>query len=79
MTSYWGLSKSKLFCLNFQKHTFKIGQDQSSLLKHCLSTQRRAHARPRAMPCALLSFTNNTAFYYKHSSAVKTIAAKFKL
>ena len=31
----------------------------------CLSTQRRPHARPRAMPRALFSFTNNNLFYYK--------------
>ena len=46
---------------------FIIGQDQSSLLNHCLSTQWRPHARPRAMRRALLSFTNNTAFFYKQS------------
>ena len=30
------------------------------------------------MPRAVFSFTNNNPFYYKQSSAVKTIAAKFK-
>ena len=30
------------------------------------------------MPRAVFSFTNSNPFYYKQSSAVKTIAAKFK-
>ena len=30
------------------------------------------------MPPAVFSFTNNNPFYYKQSSAVKTIAVKFK-
>ena len=67
-----------LFCLYFHKPIFIIGQDWYCLLNHCLSTQRRPHARPRAMPRAVFSFTNNNPFYYKQSSAVKTIAAKFK-
>ena len=53
------------FVLTFHKHIFTIGQDQSSLLNHCLSTQRRPHARPCAVPHALLSDRNNTTFYYK--------------
>ena len=54
-----------LFCLNFHKHIFTIGQEQVSLLNYCLSTQRRPHARPHTMPCALLSDTNNNPFYPK--------------
>ena len=34
-----------------------IGQDQTSLLNHYLSTQRQPHA----VPHALLSFINNTS------------------
>ena len=49
-----------LFCLYFHKPIFIIGQDWYCLLNHCLSTQKRPHARPRAMPRAVFSFTNNT-------------------
>ena len=54
-----------LLCINFHKHIFTIGQQQTSLLNHCISTQRRPYARPRNVPHSLLSFTNNTPFYYK--------------
>ena len=49
-----------LFCINFHKHIFYNRQEQTSLLNHCLSTQRWPHARPRGVPRALFSFTNNT-------------------
>ena len=39
---------------------FTIGQEQTSLLNHCLSTQRWPHARPCTMPSALLSFIKNS-------------------
>ena len=67
-----------LFVFTFTNIFFIIGQDWYCLLNHCLSTQRRPHARPRAMPRAVFSFTNNNPFHYKQSSAVKTIAAKIK-
>ena len=66
------------FVFTFTNTFLTIRQEQTSLFKHCLSIQRRPHARPRAMPRAVFSFTNNILFYYKQSSAVKTIAAKFK-
>ena len=66
------------FVFTFTNIFLTIRQEQTSLLNHCLSTQKRPHARPRAMPRAVFSFKNNNPFYYKQSSAVKTIAAKFK-
>ena len=66
------------FVFTFTNIFLTIRQEQTSLFNHCLSTQIRPHVRPRAMPRAVLSFTNNNPFYYKQSSAVKTIAAKFK-
>ena len=43
-----------------QTYFLQIGQEQTSLLNRSISTQRRPHARPRAMPRALLSVTNNS-------------------
>ena len=57
--------KQYSFVLTFTDIFFTIGQEQTSLLNQCISTQRRPHARPRAMPRALLSFTNNNPFYHK--------------
>ena len=48
---------NNLFCLNFHKHIFIIGQDWYNLLNHCLNTQRQPHARPCGVPGAMLSFT----------------------
>ena len=42
--------------------TFTIGQAQTSLLNHCLGTQRRPHPLPRAP----VSFTDNNPFHIKH-------------
>ena len=56
-----------LFCLSFHRYIVIIGQDQSSLLNHCLSTQRRPHARLCGVPRSLLSFGNNNPFYHKQS------------
>ena len=66
------------FVFTFTNIFLTIREEQTSLLNHCISTQRRPHARPRAMPRAVFSFKNNNPFYYKQSSAVKTIATKFK-
>ena len=55
------------FVFSFTSIFLTIRQEQTSLLKHCLSTQRQPHARPRAMPRAVFSFTNNNPFYYKQS------------
>ena len=70
-------TKQYSFVSTFTNICSIIEQEETSLLNHCLITQR-PHARLRAMPCTLLSFTNNNPFYYKQSSAAKTIAVKFK-
>ena len=54
------LSLQYSFVFTFTNIFLTIRQEQTSLFKHCLSTQRRPHVRPRAMPRAVLSFTNNT-------------------
>ena len=73
------------FVLAFTSIFFTIGQEQTSLLNYCISTQRRPHARSLAVPRALLSVTNNYPFYHKQSlhsqnnrCTVKTIAAELK-
>ena len=48
------------FVFTFTNIFLTIRLDWYCLFKHCLSTQRRPHARPRAMPRAVFSFTNNT-------------------
>ena len=68
----------KIVYFTFTNIFLTIRQEQTSLFNHCLSTQRRPHVRPRAMPRTVFSFTNNNPFYHKQSSPVKTIAAKFK-
>ena len=55
------------FVFTFTNIFLTIRQEQTSLLNHCLSTQRRPHARPRAMPRAIFSFTNDNPFCYKQS------------
>ena len=49
-----------LFVFTFRNIFLTIRQEQTSLFKHCLRTQRRPHVRPRAMPPAVFSLTNNT-------------------
>ena len=77
-TWYQQYTKQYSFVFTFTNIFFIIGQDWYCLLNHCLSTQWGPHVRPRALPRAVFSFTNNNPFYYKQSSAVKTIAAKIK-
>ena len=55
------------FVFSFTNIFLTIRQEQTSLFNHCNTTQRRTHARPRAMPRAVFSFTNNNPFYYKQS------------
>ena len=62
-----------------------MGQKQTRLLNNCLSTQRRPHAIPGAMPCALLSFTNNIidkeyneSYHQNNQSYSKTIQSYYQ-
>ena len=68
------------FVFTFTNIFLTIRQDWYCLFKHCLSTQRRPHARPRAMPRAVFSFTNNTvdkeynqSYFENNQSYWKTI------
>ena len=67
MTS--AINETILFCLNFHKHIFTKGWEQTSLLNHCLRTQRRPHVRPRAMLRAVFSFTNNNPQWINNTSS----------
>ena len=53
------------FVFTFTNIFLTMRQDWYCLFKHCLSTQWRPHVRPRAMPRAVFSFTNNNPFYHK--------------
>ena len=48
------------FVFSFTNIFLTIRKEQTSLFNHLLSTQGGPHVRPRAMPRAVLSFTNNT-------------------
>ena len=71
-----------LLSLVSQTYFLTIRQEQTSLLNHCLSTQKRPHVRPCAMPRAVFSFTNNTvdkeynpSYPFTIDSYSKTIAS----
>ena len=55
------------FVFSFTNILLTIRQEQTSLFNNCITTQRRTHARQRAMPRAVFSFTNNNPFYHKQS------------